>query len=69
MANKSTSHRFWEPAWCSHYPILASDRFQLILVLVAFIFTVRTLAGFVVIVLFVLIAARILCINYGNYFL
>lgn len=68
MANHFSSHRFWAPAWCYRYPILASDSFQLILLLIAFCITVRTLTGFVVIVLFVLIVARILCLYCGNYF-
>jgi len=68
MSNNFTSHRFWEPAWCYQYQILACDSFQLLLLLIAFIITVRTLAGFVVIVLFVLIVARNLCIYCGKSF-
>jgi hypothetical protein len=44
------------------------DSFQLLLLLIAFTITIRTLAGIVVIVLFVLIVARILCIYCGKYF-
>jgi hypothetical protein len=68
MASNFTSHRFWEPAWCYQYPILACDSFQLVLLLIAFTIMIRTLVGFVVIILFVLIVARILCIYCGKYY-
>jgi hypothetical protein len=68
MSGNFTSHSFWAPALCYQYPILACDSFQPIPLLVAFTIKIRTLAGFVVFFLCVLIATRIICINCGNYF-
>ena len=68
MENNLIPLRFQAFKLCSQYPLLVCDSFQLLLLLIAFTNAIRNLAGIAVIVLFVLIAARILCIYSGNYF-
>ena len=62
MANNFTTLLFWLPALYYQFQTLACDSFQILFFWITFTIMIRTLAGIVVIVIFVLIVAHILCI-------